>query len=246
MAIVVSEERGQIALAMNGRIDRALSADELRERLRHVRHAAARRRARGVSLRRLMAYHPFRHLGLKFVALVLRQSAVADRRRRARRRAHPARAGGVPQHSRAARSGRRPARQRRGPAARLVGAAQPPAARRGRRDGRSPAGASGLAAVSTSATKKCDRRTASRSRRCMPGTLGIELEKTGDAHGAGGRAARRRTGAGLRHRRATPQSRRWSRSPARRAASRRSPTRRPSRCRSPARGSTCATWCRRV
>jgi diadenylate cyclase len=33
VAIVVSEERGQIALAMNGRIERALSPDELRERL---------------------------------------------------------------------------------------------------------------------------------------------------------------------------------------------------------------------
>jgi diadenylate cyclase len=34
VAIVVSEERGQIALAMNGRIDRALTSDQLRERLR--------------------------------------------------------------------------------------------------------------------------------------------------------------------------------------------------------------------
>jgi diadenylate cyclase len=34
IAIVVSEERGQIALAMNGRIDRALTPDQLRERLR--------------------------------------------------------------------------------------------------------------------------------------------------------------------------------------------------------------------
>jgi diadenylate cyclase len=34
VAIVVSEERGQIALAMNGRIDRALSPEQLRERLR--------------------------------------------------------------------------------------------------------------------------------------------------------------------------------------------------------------------
>ena len=33
VAIVVSEERGQIALAVNGRIERALSPDELRERL---------------------------------------------------------------------------------------------------------------------------------------------------------------------------------------------------------------------
>lgn len=36
VAIVVSEERGQIALAMNGRIDRALTPDGLRERLRMV------------------------------------------------------------------------------------------------------------------------------------------------------------------------------------------------------------------
>ena len=34
VAIVVSEERGQIALAMNGRIDRGLSPDQLRQRLR--------------------------------------------------------------------------------------------------------------------------------------------------------------------------------------------------------------------
>jgi diadenylate cyclase len=34
VAIVVSEERGQIGLAMNGRIDRGLSADDLRERLK--------------------------------------------------------------------------------------------------------------------------------------------------------------------------------------------------------------------
>jgi diadenylate cyclase len=36
IAIVLSEERGQIALAMNGRIDRALTPDTLRERLRTV------------------------------------------------------------------------------------------------------------------------------------------------------------------------------------------------------------------
>ena len=34
MAIVVSEETGQIALALNGRIDRGLTPDHLRERLR--------------------------------------------------------------------------------------------------------------------------------------------------------------------------------------------------------------------
>ena len=69
VAIVVSEERGQIALAMNGRIDRGLSADDLRERLKTF---VVQRRGSGrpsSALRRLMAYHPFRHLGLKFVAL---------------------------------------------------------------------------------------------------------------------------------------------------------------------------------
>jgi diadenylate cyclase len=34
VAIVISEERGQIALAMSGRIDRALTPDQLRERLK--------------------------------------------------------------------------------------------------------------------------------------------------------------------------------------------------------------------
>ena len=71
VAIVVSEERGQIALAMNGRIDRGLSPDQLRERLRTF---VVQRRGSGRStsrVRRLMAYHPFRHLGLKVVALAL-------------------------------------------------------------------------------------------------------------------------------------------------------------------------------
>ena len=69
VAIVVSEERGQIALAINGRIDRGLSPDDLRERFEDVRRAAARQRRPVVCVRRLMAYHPFRHLGLKIVAL---------------------------------------------------------------------------------------------------------------------------------------------------------------------------------
>ena len=125
-----------------------------------------------------MAYHPFRHLGLKIVALALREPAVADRRRRARRRAHPAGAGGVPQHSAAARGRRRSARQRRRPAARVVGAAQPAAARRGRRGGRSAAGAAGLAAVPHPQRRGAGAVTAWRSRRCIPGTLGIELERT--------------------------------------------------------------------
>jgi hypothetical protein len=47
----VSEERGQIALAMNGRIDRALTPDQLRERLQTLvlqRRGASRTAAYGV------------------------------------------------------------------------------------------------------------------------------------------------------------------------------------------------------
>ena len=46
MAVVVSEESGQIALALEGGIDRDLKADELRDRLHTLlaaRRAAARR-----------------------------------------------------------------------------------------------------------------------------------------------------------------------------------------------------------
>ena len=46
VAVVVSEERGQIALALDGGIERDLSADQLRERLRALvtqRRPATRR-----------------------------------------------------------------------------------------------------------------------------------------------------------------------------------------------------------
>jgi hypothetical protein len=43
---VVSEERGQIALAINGRIDRGLSPDDLRERLKTF---VVQRRGSGVT-----------------------------------------------------------------------------------------------------------------------------------------------------------------------------------------------------
>ena len=46
VAIVVSEETGKISLAMNGRIDRELTADELRARLRPL---VVQRRGRGRS-----------------------------------------------------------------------------------------------------------------------------------------------------------------------------------------------------
>jgi diadenylate cyclase len=49
VVVIVSEERGSIALALDGRIDRGLSADELRERLQTliVQRRPALRRTRG-------------------------------------------------------------------------------------------------------------------------------------------------------------------------------------------------------
>ena len=161
-----------------------------------------------------MAYHPFRHLGLKVVALVLREPPVADRRGRARRRAQPARAGRIPQHSAAARGRRRSARQRRRPAARFVGAAQPAGARRGRRGGRSAAGASGIAAVShpPRGSAIAIRRG---GRAGHAGHAGHRAREDGAPHRAGDcrdstAILRRGSWSGR-----SPQSRRWSRSTAR-------------------------------
>jgi diadenylate cyclase len=47
VAVVVSEESGQISLALDGRIERALSADELRERMRSLVQLRRRRRRSG-------------------------------------------------------------------------------------------------------------------------------------------------------------------------------------------------------
>jgi hypothetical protein len=44
VAVIVSEESGYISLAIDGRIDRALSPDDLRERLRSLITLRGRRR----------------------------------------------------------------------------------------------------------------------------------------------------------------------------------------------------------
>ena len=59
-------ERGQIRFDQR-RIDAGCRRRLLN--VEDVRRAAARQRRPVVCVRRLMAYHPFRHLGLKFVAL---------------------------------------------------------------------------------------------------------------------------------------------------------------------------------
>ena len=138
VAVVVSEERGQIALAIEGRLERDLTADQLRDRLQIAHLAAAARHApaSGAGLRALMAYHPFRHLGLKVLAITLATRALVHRRRRARRRAEPPRAAGGAQPAADARDRRRPARHRRRPRSRVGRAAEPAGSRRRRGDAR--------------------------------------------------------------------------------------------------------------
>ena len=97
VAIVVSEETGRISLVEDGDIEHDIDAERLRARLRVGGHPAPRPRqaAAGRLFIRLMAYHPFRNLGLKFLSTLHRRPAVAGRRGRARRRARDARAGRV-------------------------------------------------------------------------------------------------------------------------------------------------------
>ena len=73
VAVVVSEETGQIALAIDGRIERGLTPDALRERLRALVRCGDRRRQAGAraTTSRCRDLHPFRHLGLKVMAVAL-------------------------------------------------------------------------------------------------------------------------------------------------------------------------------
>ena len=74
VAIVVSEETGIISLVTGGAIERGLSADALRVRLRALL-GGRRRRASGsggvAELARLMAIRALRHVGLKVVSIGL-------------------------------------------------------------------------------------------------------------------------------------------------------------------------------
>ena len=115
VAIVVSEETGSISLVEDGDLEYDIDAERLRARLQVAGHACAgpRQAAAGRVLIQLMAYHPFRNLGLKFLSTLHRRHAVAGRGGRARRRARAARAGRVPEPAGRPRARRRSARHRR-------------------------------------------------------------------------------------------------------------------------------------
>ena len=69
VAIVVSEETGNISLVADGQIERGLDADTLRVRLRSLIMQRPGRTRPGTGGVRVKAIWPFRHLGLKVLSL---------------------------------------------------------------------------------------------------------------------------------------------------------------------------------
>ena len=73
IAVIVSEERGEVSLSLRGRLERRLSPESLRTRLQELillkrRHETETNAGGDGSL---MAWHPLRNLGLKLAALAL-------------------------------------------------------------------------------------------------------------------------------------------------------------------------------
>ena len=73
VAVIVSEETGDISVAIDGQIERRLSSDDLRNRLRTLVTMRKSKRQIGARCVRFlsMKYSPFRHLGLKCMAVAL-------------------------------------------------------------------------------------------------------------------------------------------------------------------------------
>ena len=73
VAIVVSEETGRISLVEDGDLEHDIDSERLRDAAQVGGDAAprARQAAPGRVLVRLMAYHPFRNLGLKFLSICI-------------------------------------------------------------------------------------------------------------------------------------------------------------------------------
>ena len=73
VAIVVSEETGRISIVEDGDLEYDIDSERLRARLQVGGHPSPRPRqaAAGRILLRLMAYHPFRNLGLKFLSTLV-------------------------------------------------------------------------------------------------------------------------------------------------------------------------------
>ena len=211
----MSEETGTISIALDGQIERGLSPDDLRNRLRSLvtlRKAAGIRRESlrcvapasgtaidgqpgGSAIIRALSRH---HLGLKLLAIALATLlwlTVAGEHVVERSLRVPLEFRNIPSD---ARDRRQSADHRRRAPARVVGAPEPPAAGRDRRGARSATSARPGRGCFTCAPTKCARRSASKSPRSCPATLALELETSAQAYGADRAGARRRAGAWLR------------------------------------------------
>ena len=158
-----------------------------------------------------MAYHPFRHLGLKFVALVLASLlwlTVAGEHVVERILRVPVEFRNIPQHLEVVGEPPDSVEVRLRGSSALLSRLQPgdvvamvdlQQARPGSR----------LFPIRHEEVRVALRR---RGRAGAAGYPRHRARKVGDPHGSGRGAARRRTGAGLRRRARAPQSRRWSRS----------------------------------
>ena len=193
VAVVVSEETGtDLAGARRrhrarpdaGRAARAAAVAGLCSARRHAPAAAP-------AYERLMALPPLPPPRAEGAGDRAGDAALADRRRRARRRAQPARAAGVPQHSAGARDRRRPADDGRRAAARIVGAPEPARAGRRRRGARSGDRARRARGCFTSAHRRSARAVRRRGRAGRAGDARARAREVGRAHGAG--RARRST-----------------------------------------------------
>ena len=154
--------------------------DQLRERLRSLvlLRRSSRAQRRRPHLRRLMAYHPFRNLGLKIMAVLLATAlwfTVAGEHDVERMLRVPLEFRNKPAH---ARDRRRSADDGRRPRRRLVGGAQPHRRGRGRRGARPGAPRVRDRGCSTSAPTRSARRSASSVLQVTPSTIALELENS--------------------------------------------------------------------
>ena len=163
IAIVVSEETGAISVALAGALERGLTPERLRDRLRALLTGRADRRASGTRLSGLMAILRIRHVGLKVDLGRPRRIAVAAGFRRADSRARAADTARVHQSAASTRTGWFASGSGRRSCARVVRNTEPSCGGRTVRGPRRSDRANRRSAVSSRPLKTCARRSASRS-----------------------------------------------------------------------------------
>ena len=112
VAVVVSEETGMISLVLDGDIERGLTPDDLRRRLRRLVLFRREERARSAVLPSAKLMGLFRHLGLKLLSFALAVLLLVARGGTEGGGAIAARSAGVPERPAIARDDRRSHRLR--------------------------------------------------------------------------------------------------------------------------------------